>query len=289
MSNNPEEINSPGIVFKEKIATDESVRFLYYHKAEKKKLFLFLTVANEQNKPGKLFISKSSGGPDTDSLFAGHVATRRYFKIRKNQEGILITLDPGETVDVFKQLIKPYQTVSGFFSLHNMGEELTIKMVAICQELGSEGSFFQQQKVSEQCRGGVFNTAKFDLNYTFNKYQTDKIFRIGDGPKIFDIYTGKYLKGNYGVMYNINLFLDNRYNNESRNIELLLITGGGMARGNFQIQDRIYETELLKSREEESLIKKIELFPNEFRRITIKTMPQPGSFYPVNLLVREAK
>ena len=287
ISNNPEAVDFPGMLFHEKIKELEDVRFLYYHKAIKRNLSISIIVTNKTNRPGNLWLCPSIGGPDADSVFAGHVAIVRAFNQKNDGEGIFISLQPGESVEIIKQPLKRGQTVSGIVEFQSLDAEFDLKMVAQGSGLGSESSFFQHDKDEDIIRGGVFDAPYLDFEVTFAKYQKERRLRLGDVPHFKDIYSGEILKGNYGVLYTYNIWLDNRANNQSRIIDLVMITGGGLARGVFQIYDRLSETKLLKSRAEEEILKRVELFPNELRKVIVQTMPQPGSFYPVNLLVRE--
>jgi len=287
VSNNPEAIKYPGILFTADLEAKSAGRFLYYHRAQRQRYELSLVARNNTSQSSRLFMSKGNGGSDRDGLFAGHIATRRFLTNRLKQEGVLVELHPGESVELIRQTVKPFQIATGILELQSLSGEIECTLVAVHKDAGGESRFLKQQRRPQQSRGGIFNTAYEKQSFTFGRFQTEKIFRIGTNPKIIDVLSGDFLKGNYGVMYTIDLFLDNRQNRKTRWIDLVLISGGGLARGNFQIQDRLYETKLLKSRQDEALIKRIELFPNEFRRVSIQTMPQPGAFYPVSLLIKE--
>jgi hypothetical protein len=206
---------------------------------------------------------------------------------RNKQEGVLLDLEPGESVEVFKQLLKPGNTASGLCELQTLTGKVICTLLAGNKDLGGESNFFMHKRLPNMFRGGVFKTTMVEDTVSFNTSQSEKLFRLGGNPKVIDEVSGDFLKGNYGLMYKITVYLDNRQNKKSRLLDLVMIPAGGMVRGNMQINDMLYETKLLQSKKDEGLIKRIELFPNEFRRMTIETMPQPGSYYPVNLLIRE--
>jgi hypothetical protein len=160
-------------------------------------------------------------------------------------------------------------------------------MLVMGSQLGSEGQFFVVKKLANQYRDGVFEKPALNWEARLGSDEKEKRFRLGEDPRFQDQRSDQYLKGNYGILYTITLVLDNRDHNQSRHLEVVFVPAGGMVRGTFQIHDEILETPVLKTKAQESVIKKIELFPHEVRKLVIQTMPQPGAYYPANLIIRD--
>ena len=287
MSNFPESIESEEDLFNFDILSKQSGRFLFHHKALDRKFKFSIIAYNIALQPGKLFISKSIGGPNVDSLFVGHTATEKFFRKELKQEGFFINFGPLERIEIYGETVKPFETITGIMNLQSISGNFSFEILAYSDEFKNNLYFNKEEENEKEVKSGFFDTTETNLSYDFKLFDKEKVFRIGEEPKLYDTVSKKLYRGNYGLIYNFDILLDNRYSPKNRYIGLYLKLGGGMVRGIFNIDNSLYSTKLLQSIQEETLIKKIKLLPDEIRRINVKTMPQPGSYYPVSFIVRE--
>jgi len=104
------------------------------------------------------------------------------------------------------------------------------------------------------------------------KYSIERVSRDG------------VLDGNYGVLYDINVKVENP-TSEPTNVEVLFEPSAGVARGVFWIDGVSVETQHLLPPKEYP-IARYPLQPNSSRDIRILTMPLAGSHYPARIIVR---
>ena len=78
VSNSPEEITEPGVIFDETIHT-ENIRLLYHHKnGGEKTFFLRLDIENPHDDSLSILLRKGIAGPNQDGIYVGHRATKEY-------------------------------------------------------------------------------------------------------------------------------------------------------------------------------------------------------------------
>jgi len=107
---------------------------------------------------------------------------------------------------------------------------------------------------------------------------------VGVGKQPKSNSHGIVLHGNYGVLYRIRFLLANP-KSERAYLELVVRSGGGATRGVFMLNGDILETPMLRATQEHMLTR-WELPPRSEREVSVLTMPQSGSNYPVTLVVR---
>jgi hypothetical protein len=95
---------------------------------------------------------------------------------------------------------------------------------------------------------------------------------------------GRKLDGNYGVLYDISVQIENPLP-ESRVVRLVLAPDAGGAQGIFLVEGRWIEAPFLIPPAEFELAQFV-LSPQERRVVSIQTLPVGGSAYPVTLVVR---
>jgi hypothetical protein len=119
-----------------------------------------------------------------------------------------------------------------------------------------------------------------DVTYTVGGHHA--FISIGREP--LTSLSQRPLRGNYGVLYQINLTLENPTEQEVRT-EIAFSADGGVARGVVVIDGQIRETGLVLASAEERL-QEVTLPPHAKRRLRLQIMPQSGSNYPLRLVAR---
>jgi hypothetical protein len=95
---------------------------------------------------------------------------------------------------------------------------------------------------------------------------------------------GQTLDGDYGVLYDISVRIDNP-TPEPRVVRLVLAPDAGGAQGIFLVEGKWIEAPHLSPPAEFQLARFL-LSPQEHRVVNIRTLPVGGSAYPVTLVVR---
>lgn len=285
-SNEPELITEPGMIM-DQIQKSPLWRVLYYHKnGAADTLAIVLSVKNESPVTAAVRYVDGLGGPLIEGVYAGHIASRQFLEKTVNQEIKTLTIPAYATRVLVKHQVKPNAVISGIIRIEKQTTDtLRIKLNVIDPKY-------------ESC--SLFNAPVLDTPYQIGYYPESVIHQevrfvcdkklleipIGSAPYVKEKNSGQTLKGNYGVFYDITLTLTNPHARYQR-VCLHISPIAGITRTALIINDRLVETEggkKLKKLEPENIYE-ISLAPLENKQVRIVTMPQAGSFYPVNIIV----
>jgi hypothetical protein len=290
VSNNPEVVKEEGLLFSGKVSQGRSARLLFYHiNPSKKKLNLMTYLNNPTAGTLEVFVSEGLAGPGEDGLWAGHVAAMRFIKNLRSQAGRVIKIAPFSSYFLSDQLFFGPQrkAATGIFRVRLLtGQECTVNIASLKgdkQKLASLERLKGDETDSRVC--GIINNPNVDLYknyYTEDKYLS---IPIGTEPTLRTVEEGKFLAGNYGVLHRIHINISNR-RMVPEEVSLYYSSSGGLSRGIFLIDGKIYETGLLdpQNKREEKLLT-LMLNPKEKKDLAILTMPQAGAYYPNQLVV----
>lgn len=276
LSNRPERISGPGIVF-DRVLPQAPTRVLYHHKNNPDQPERYLEVSLTADKPGKVALIVGSVGPSEDEIHVGHIATHRWLTRAFARQGQVLEIPAGGRI-VDRLRMKPGQTVSGMASL------VPLEGGPFRLTIATERSDVRVPEVpnARTARGifpGVLEASYSHLlggKYTF--------IQLGDPPFLTDPETGEASPGNFGTVYRVKLLLYNPHS-EPMKAHLDFSPGGGPARGVVMIDDNFLDVAMATSSQTIGL-QSWTLEPHESRQVNIETLPQSGSNYPVRLVVR---
>ncbi|MFC1517315.1 hypothetical protein ACFL5G_02035 [Candidatus Margulisiibacteriota bacterium] len=292
VSNNPEKVTQPGVLFEGSIKKGKAIKLLYYHLNDSREdRKLALVVENRNAQMLKLHLTVGLGGPGKDEVYLGHLATKRFLNSSLLSEGEYVEVPAFSAKGLFVQNFRSKQIVTGLAKLSLIDGEKALVYLSVVDELSPGGSRLSkvEKKVKELTRGGVFRGTQRVINKKYMLGNKTKEISIGDKPFVRDERTHHVLKGNYGVQYKILLTLINPHA-EAKTAEVLFTPAGGIARGIFIIDGRLKETAWLKpgGKPSSEVIYSTYLEPREKKDIEIITQPQAGSYYPVRIGFRES-
>ena len=283
VSNYPEEIYKPGIIFSE-IINKKPLRVLFYHKNKlKNNLCINLVLSNLSSKPIKIKIIKALSGPSEDGIFTGHNSTKKFIVELVNDKYQEMTLLPGQKYYLFSYLIKINQISTGLIRLVPQKKgRIEVKMLAVEENLQNL-SFFNESK--NNFNYGLFYRSTKKSHFSFlNKTPVEEI-SIGDKPFLKDNKHRINLNGNYGLFYLIDVILNNN-DNWYKKINVYFSPTAGGVRGVFIINNQIIETGYfdVKDKLHPKKIFELVINPKSRKSLHIITIPEAGSFYPAKLV-----
>lgn len=291
VSNEPEKIKKLGLLSAFLLEARQTMRFLYYHKnSTNKKIALVLMAENIGVERAKLHFIPALSGSNIDGLYSGHSVTKKFFRLWQNNEGYVLALDPGRAVVLSSVWLRPDE-VASCLAQFTLLEGGAVRIRLVAQDPATNGLAHLLTTNTEENRNrisGVFSAPLQIKNYVLNLAWPQNItMRIGDEPFIVDSFSGRKLRGNYGLYYRYDLELTNTTDND-KIIELYFKPNGGLARGTFLIDQVLYESELAGAAGDMSEKKfyEIRVPSRSSRNLQVLTMPEPGSNYPVTLILK---
>lgn len=287
VSNDPENIRRQGLLCAGTLWPREPTRILYHHRnAVDRGLYLIMSLANTGDTTASVHVIESVAGPATDELFVGHLAAARFIADGDRCAGYILNVPPGRSCEISSQFLPPGTIGSGLFRL-NILEGAQMKVLLKCAERrsGTDNGWFPALPPG-------MDQLPFDGRWVFpGKRKIHAEYTVGDNWAFIGVgkhpsrgEQGETLHGDYGVMYYVTAVCSNPTTKRVR-LELAFRSGGGPARGILRIDGQIIETGVVPAGAEE-LVWRSWLDPRTRRRINIRTLPEPASTYPIQLILR---
>lgn len=284
VSNNPETIRRDGILF-EKVFVDNSPHRLFYHhknSEESPPRILYISLINDSMSPADIFITTATSGPTTMEIQAGHIAALKYFISHFSNTGWVLRLNPQSSCYIATQQMNKGETVGGIFQIWPIsGMPPKIKISAVT--IGGDYYIGKIPKDNLKHPEGIFKPADIGAEYSHIIGSNYTYIYIGNEPFLNEVEDSSPDYGNYGVLYDFKVTIENPYN-ETKKAMLYFVPGGGAAKAVVMIDGKIYDIPKAQHTQK-VLISIYELGPLEKRELQIKTIPQGGSNYPVHLLL----
>jgi len=287
VSNEPENIRREGILCAGTLWPREPTRILYHHRnAAGRGIYLVLSLANTGDTTASVHVIESVAGPATDELFVGHLAAARFIADDDKGTGYILNVPPGRSCEISAQFLPPGTIGSGLFRLNILeGAQMKVLLKCAGRRSATDSGWFPALPP------GV-DQLPFDGRWVFpGRRNIQARYTVGDNWTFIGVgkepshgEQGETLHGDYGVMYYITAIASNPTDRRVR-LELAFRSGGGPARGILRINGQTIETGVVPAGTEE-LVWRSWLAPGAKRRINIRTLPEPASTYPIQLVLR---
>jgi hypothetical protein len=281
-SNNPERITRPGRLYVGEVEPNAPCRLLYHHQnMAGRGVWLRIDLINPDAVPVEAQVVEGISPPMIDTVLVGHRAGVRYMRHALRDVGRIVTLRPQSRVTLLSQRLAPGYTGSGLYGLRSLnGRRLLVEVRAELptapdptMPLLEPGTLVQH----------VYPNPRRVLKTSYTVGRSWAFVRLGK-MAIPGKHDGQVLDGNYGVLYDISVRIENPLP-EPRVVRLLLVPDAGGAQGVFLVEGRWIEAPRLTPPAEFELAQFL-LSPQEHRVVSIRTLPVGGSAYPVTLVVR---
>lgn len=288
LSDHPEKVERVGGLFSGGLTPLRPLVFQYYHLGllEGPSPNLTLYVHNPGSRAAKVHKVKGVGKPSLDYFSTGHTNNLYWFEATDSIQGEFVQVDPGETVEFFRQPLPKDYVVSGTLGLTQLeGSPLQFVFAAKKSE-AEQPAFNNLLKESDVHSRGFYPVAVQRL---------DRTYRIGQDPLKLAVgalrqqtFSGvRELRGDYGVTYDVKLKLENTTDREAP-IDCLFNPRGGKATATIMVNGEaveIGETEAFK----EVLFHTEVLQAGESKVLRLRTIPEGASSYPIRLVIKTGR
>lgn len=282
-SNDPESVREYGTLYEGLVEDAGPARMMFHHQNKMGRGFMFeVHLLNPNQTPVDVQIIEADAGPILDTIQVGHRAAQRYMDAAMNDRGYVVTIPPRKTRTIYRLELPSMLTVSGFYGFRILdGGPLVAQVTA------APGA------TTPEVTDDVLAAAKSEPDtYPFPEMDEDYKYAVGDkwtfipmGRKAIQARgTNKKLFGNYGVIYNLTVELENP-TDEEKTVTVRLAAEAGWTRGVFVFDGKIVEAPQIAP-PAEAVLWSVKLAPQEHREVKIQGIPVGGSNYPVSLVVR---
>ncbi|MFC1483100.1 hypothetical protein ACFL56_02455 [Candidatus Margulisiibacteriota bacterium] len=292
VSNYPEKIVQPGKLFDYRLTRDKSFRILLHHKNDSSRTMSFiLIVTNPTDKAVTLKFTSGLGASSRFESFTGHVAMGRFIRQRLTQSGEIVYIKPHDFVVLINQQVGKGNIISGFMELSGKEKLDVVVEGFVADDVGPKGidrirPLLNMEPEQRRVQGYIKNPF-ISKRVDYNLHNSSQLLlRVGDEPFLKDHTTGKELRGNYGVWYEYIVTLKNSEEYQYE-MKLFFQPAGGLANAHIVVDNILYDVKPADPKSEISYqyVAKFTMEPLEERKVVISTIPEAGSYYPVNIII----
>ncbi|MDP9105859.1 MAG: pilus assembly protein N-terminal domain-containing protein, partial [Candidatus Eremiobacteraeota bacterium] len=203
VSDYPERLTANGVLFTARLDRTQAQRFLYYHfnPANEPPRRILLKARNASNAPATVQMIDGSAGPGTNEMEVGHLSTKRFLVREARNEGQVMTIAPGATMNLVDHPLPAANVVSAILQLRLVsGEPLDLTLVAQDALAPTDQSVDTVQLLAGGAphARGVYPVPTFFFERTYDVDGADLDIPIGQLP-LPNLREGEALSGDYGV------------------------------------------------------------------------------------------
>ena len=286
VSDYPERLTANGMLFSSTLSVASPQRFLYYHynPGTEPARRILLRAQNTSTQPATIQMIDGTAGPGTNEMEVGHLSTQRFLVHEARNEGTVLTVAPGATVNVVDHPLPPANVVSAILQLRLVtGDPVALTLLAQPADAPLDQSVAQTELLSGGAphARGVYPVPTFYFDRTYDADGPDLEIPIGQLP-LPNLREGEALAGDYGVQQSMNVVIVNQ-TRAAKPVALYANPRGGKATGTFLIDGTLVQAHGLPAFSKYKLWQET-INPGTFRRIRVVTMPEGGSSYPLRLI-----
>ncbi len=286
LSDHPEKVENRGALFLGGLTLLRPLIFQYYHlgKLRGSSPNITLLVQNTGSESAAIHLQKGIGNTSLDYFSSGHTNNVRWFAAVSQNLGSFVRVEPGQTIELFRQPMPREQVVSGTLGLtQTEGPPLNFAFVARPddREQPSLNNLLKEDDVHSR---GFYPAARQTLNRHYKLGETPLHLAVGAVRQ--QTFSGvRELRGDYGITYQMELQLSNP-TSRSGKVELVFNPRGGAATGTFLVNGQTVEVANTAAFEER-VFHTVDLDPKSTETLFLETIPEGASSYPVRIVVRE--
>lgn len=285
LSDHPEDVEHRGMLFSGGLTKHRPVRFQYYHlgSLEGREPQVALLMTNHGTQAATFHLTKAAGTPSGDYFSTGHQNNVAWFTRQISGEGEFLTLSPGESSVVYRQPMPLDRVVSGTLGLTLVdGPPIQFYLLAL-PDSAEQTSLNNLLKESDVHSRGFYPVATQHLRRRHLVGGQETLIAVGALRQ--ETFAGvRELRGDYGVVYDIEVEIENP-SSEPAEVSLLLNPRGGAATATFLWDGRIVEVPRTAAFAEQ-LIGKVQMPPRSRQTVRLQTIPEGASSYPVRLIIK---
>lgn len=284
ISNYPEEIYEPGVLVSTALPSPRT-RLMYYHLNRASRDYAIQTILqNTSAVPVTVQFIKAVGGPSKDGIYSGHRSAKAYWETIASGEWTPLTLAPFQRVTLLSHSFRSQMVSTALLELDTTApQSVQLTVGAVDPDLGT-ASLLNQPPFPYTFGAFPSTTRQISVRYPFDLPIRE--IPVGDEPFVVDPQSGLSLRGNYGLVYDIQITAVNS-SPIPREFTLLFAPAGGISRGVLLINKHLVETGFIghKNNLAPEKVYSTTVAPNSQIQVLVQTLPQGGCFYPINLVI----
>jgi hypothetical protein len=286
VSDYPERLTENGILFTARLHRDAPSRFLYFHynppgQPDRR---IVLVAQNDSRDPAMVQFIDGRGGPSNNEAEVGHDATRNFLVNVVQNQGRLITIPASTTITIAQQDMPASSIVANMLQLRVLnGADINLTLVAQDANADPNNAAITGDLLMSTVRHarGIYSIPEFHYATQWNVNDPYLELSIGQIP-LPNRLQGEALAGDYGVLQSFVVNVQNPFNSP-RAIAIYENPRGGRATGTYLVDGVLVQSHGVPPFSQYK-VRQYVVPAKGFVRVTIVTMPEAGSSYPLKLI-----
>jgi hypothetical protein len=286
VSDFPEKLTENGILFSADLKRDKPSRFLYYHynPPGQPNRRIVLVAQNLSPEPALVQFISGRGGPGRYELEVGHRATKDFLVNIVQNQGRLLQLAGHSTQVIATQDLPAGDIVTNLLQLRVLsGGAIHLTLVAQNASADPDTALTTGQLLTSTVKHarGIYPIPEFHYAAQWSVNGDYLTLPIGQIP-LPNMLAGEALGGDYGVLQAFVVTMENPLSTP-QNVAIYENPRGGAATGTYIIDGTLVQSHQVPAFSRYK-IRQYAVPARGFVRVTIVTMPEAGSSYPLNLI-----
>ncbi len=286
VSDFPERLTENGVLFTSDLKRTQPSRFLYFHynppgEPDRR---VVLRAQNNSPEPAVVQFISGAGGPDPNEMLTGHVATYNFLRNLVQNQGQVIVIPGNGTLNLVEQSLPAKSVVCNLLQLRVLNGS-TVHLTLFAQNASDPPDESLASTVllsgDHPHARGIYKIPEFHDNRLWNVNDQFLELPIGQIP-VPNSLVGQALAGDYGVLQSFVIKVQNP-TSQPQAIAIYENPRGGRATGTYLIDGVLIQSHQVPAFSRYK-VRQYVVPARGFVRITIATIPDSGSSYPVRLV-----
>jgi hypothetical protein len=286
VSDFPERLTENGELFTADLKRAQPSRFLYFHynppgEPDRR---IVLRAQNVSPEPAIVQFISGAGGPDSNEMLTGHVATTNFLRNLVQNQGQIIVIPGNGTLNLVEQSLPAKMIVCNVLQLRVLNGS-TVHLTLFAQNAGDspDESLAQSALLSgdHPHARGIYEIPEFHYSALWNVNDQYLELPIGQIP-LPNLIKGEALAGDYGVLQSFVIKVQNP-TAQPQPIAIYENPRGGRATGTYLIDGVLIQSHQVPPFSRYK-VRQYVVPARGFVRVTIQTIPDSGSSYPLRLI-----
>ncbi len=286
VSDFPERLTENGVLFTADLHRDAPSRFLYFHynppgEPDRR---IVLVAENHSSEPATVQFISGRGGPSNNEMEVGHAATRDFLVDVIQNQGRLLEIPASSTVPIAMQDLPSGAIAANLLQLRVLsGGDIHLTLVAQNATDDPNSALTTGALLMSTVRHarGIYDIPEFHYSAQWNVDDAYLELPIGQIP-LPNQLKGEALAGDYGVLQSFVVNVQNP-TNRPQAIAIYENPRGGRATETYVIDGVLVQTHQVPPFSRYK-VRQYVVPAKGFVRVTIVTMPEAGSSYPLRLI-----
>lgn len=285
VSDFPERLTENGVLFTADLLRSAPSRFLYFHynPGTEPARRIVLRAQNTSGAPALVQFISGDAGPGANEMEVGHVSTQRFLVHLLQNQGSLVMIPPNSALNLVQQDMPPQSIVSNILQLRVLnGANVHLTLFAQNASESPELAPVSDDLLTSTVRHarGIYDIPDFKYERSWSVTDPYLELPIGQIP-LPNKLKGEALSGDYGVAQSFTV----KIQNPTRSPQAIAIyenPRGGRATGTFLIDGVLVQSHGVPAFSRYK-IRQYTVPAKGFIRVSVHTMPEAGSTYPLRL------